>query len=226
MASLTRRTWVWVSSRSWWWIGKPGMLQSMGSQSQTQLSDWTEPRVKPKSSLLPARPYEIQGCCLLTLFPHSPLAAKSHLQSFGTHKLESTQELLQLLTSLLKSFSPNSSPDVKWRGLLPLSFFLFAFTSNAGSTAPIDLRSGSRWGAERHSAAQLHSTKAKSSSHERKRERCYHVLVSRLTGVEWGCYTRGNDQPKIRRDLHNASRKGKVDRSSTKVLSSLRYFRL
>ena len=32
MASLTRWTWVWVSSRSWWWTGKPGMLQSMGSQ--------------------------------------------------------------------------------------------------------------------------------------------------------------------------------------------------
>ena len=32
MASLTRWTWVWVSSGSWWWIGKPGMLQSMGSQ--------------------------------------------------------------------------------------------------------------------------------------------------------------------------------------------------
>ena len=26
-------TWVWVTSRSWWWTGKPGMLQSMGSQS-------------------------------------------------------------------------------------------------------------------------------------------------------------------------------------------------
>ena len=25
-------TWVWVSSGSWWWTGKPGMLQSMGSQ--------------------------------------------------------------------------------------------------------------------------------------------------------------------------------------------------
>ena len=23
---------VWVSSRSWWWTGKPGVLQSMGSQ--------------------------------------------------------------------------------------------------------------------------------------------------------------------------------------------------
>ena len=32
MASLTQRTEVWVSSRSWWWTGKPGVLQSMGSQ--------------------------------------------------------------------------------------------------------------------------------------------------------------------------------------------------
>ena len=24
--------WVWVSSRSWWWTGKPGVLHSMGSQ--------------------------------------------------------------------------------------------------------------------------------------------------------------------------------------------------
>ena len=33
MASPTWWTWVWVSSRSSWWTGKPGMLQSMGSQS-------------------------------------------------------------------------------------------------------------------------------------------------------------------------------------------------
>ena len=33
MASLTQWTWVWASSRSWWWTGKPGMMQSMGSQS-------------------------------------------------------------------------------------------------------------------------------------------------------------------------------------------------
>ena len=32
MASLTWRTWVWVNSGSWWWTGKPGVLQSMGSQ--------------------------------------------------------------------------------------------------------------------------------------------------------------------------------------------------
>ena len=30
MASLTQRTWVWASSGSWWWTGKPGVLLSMG----------------------------------------------------------------------------------------------------------------------------------------------------------------------------------------------------
>ena len=30
--SLTRLTWVWASFRSWWRTGKPGVLQSMGSQ--------------------------------------------------------------------------------------------------------------------------------------------------------------------------------------------------
>ena len=32
MASPTQWTWVWVSSRSWWWTGRPGMLKFMGSQ--------------------------------------------------------------------------------------------------------------------------------------------------------------------------------------------------
>ena len=32
MASLTRWTWVWVNSESWWWTGRPGVLRFMGSQ--------------------------------------------------------------------------------------------------------------------------------------------------------------------------------------------------
>ena len=32
MASPTQWTWVWVNSGSWRWTGKPGVLQSMGSQ--------------------------------------------------------------------------------------------------------------------------------------------------------------------------------------------------
>ena len=46
MASLTPWTWVWASSGSWWWTGKPGTLQSTGSQRighhwVTELN-WTE----------------------------------------------------------------------------------------------------------------------------------------------------------------------------------------
>ena len=32
MASLMWWMWVWVGSQSWWWTGKSGVLQSMGSQ--------------------------------------------------------------------------------------------------------------------------------------------------------------------------------------------------
>ena len=32
MASPTQWTWVWVNSGSWWWTGRPGVPQSMGSQ--------------------------------------------------------------------------------------------------------------------------------------------------------------------------------------------------
>ena len=38
MASQTQWTWVWVNSGSWWWTGRPGMLQFMGSQ--TAGHDW------------------------------------------------------------------------------------------------------------------------------------------------------------------------------------------
>ena len=32
MASPIQWTWTWANSRYWWWTGKPGRLQSMGSQ--------------------------------------------------------------------------------------------------------------------------------------------------------------------------------------------------
>ena len=46
MASPTRWAWVWVNSGSWWWTGRPGVLQFMGSQRvghdwATELN-WTE----------------------------------------------------------------------------------------------------------------------------------------------------------------------------------------
>ena len=50
MASPTRWMWVWVNSRSWWWTGRPGMLQFMGWQRvghdwASELS-WTESNIR------------------------------------------------------------------------------------------------------------------------------------------------------------------------------------
>ena len=44
MASPTQWTWVWTSFGSWWWTGKPGVVQPMGPQSQTQVTEmnWTD----------------------------------------------------------------------------------------------------------------------------------------------------------------------------------------
>ena len=50
MASLTRWTWVWVNSGSWWWTGRPAVPQSMGLQrvgyhSATELVNKTAFRI-------------------------------------------------------------------------------------------------------------------------------------------------------------------------------------
>ena len=42
MTSPTWWTWVWVNSGSWWWTGKPGVLQSIELQNWTRLNDWNE----------------------------------------------------------------------------------------------------------------------------------------------------------------------------------------
>ena len=57
MASPTQWTWVWVSSESWWWTGKPGVLQSMGSQRvrhdwATELKDIQSILIIPGSYVL------------------------------------------------------------------------------------------------------------------------------------------------------------------------------
>ena len=48
MASPTQWTWVWVSSRSWCWTGRPGVLRFMGSQrvghdwaTELNWTDWS-----------------------------------------------------------------------------------------------------------------------------------------------------------------------------------------
>ena len=43
MASLTRWTWVWVDSGSWWWTGRPGVaVHRVAELDLTEWLNWTE----------------------------------------------------------------------------------------------------------------------------------------------------------------------------------------
>ena len=44
MALSTQWTWVWADSGSWWWTGRPGVLQSMGCKEldMTEWLNWTD----------------------------------------------------------------------------------------------------------------------------------------------------------------------------------------
>ena len=84
MASPTRWTWVWVSSRSWWWTGKPGVLQSMGSQRVAH-NWWTELNWIYKRKKEPAKCHEfvpqllLQSSCYLltkTAYLKSPTGSR------------------------------------------------------------------------------------------------------------------------------------------------------
>ena len=77
MASLTQWTRTWVSSGSWWWTGKPGVLKSMGSQRvrhdwATELN-WTELN---NSSECQSTTYSV---------PASPMQA-TLMNSFSSHQ--------------------------------------------------------------------------------------------------------------------------------------------
>ena len=63
MASRTRWPWVWASSRSWWWTGRPCVLQPMGSQRvrhdwPTEMN-WNEENINYRS-------YYKQDICFIT----------------------------------------------------------------------------------------------------------------------------------------------------------------
>ena len=89
MASLTRWTWVWVSSGSWWWTGKPGVLQSMGLQRIVH--DWATELIVNF------------GHCI-QLYSHHPIEIQSHsLTSRSPPPLPSP--------SLPPDMCPNSLPQ-------------------------------------------------------------------------------------------------------------------
>ena len=83
MASPTRWTWIWVNSASWWWTGRPGVLQLMGLQRvghdwATELN-WTESHLSSQKAQgcvsRPALPGRLLRAAVPDLHRHLPLLA-------------------------------------------------------------------------------------------------------------------------------------------------------
>ena len=71
IASPTQWTWVWASSGSWWCTGKPGVLQSMGSQTVrhdwvTELNQCRGHRFDPWSEKIPHVEKQLSPCTTTT----------------------------------------------------------------------------------------------------------------------------------------------------------------
>ena len=99
MVLPTRCMWVWASSGSWWWTGRPGVLQSMESQ-RVWLSKWTE-LILPRADrsvltllthhALPILPQTWQACshlrAFVVVFPLAYVAIPTALHVVGSCSL-------------------------------------------------------------------------------------------------------------------------------------------
>ena len=75
MASLTQWMWVWASSGSWWWTGKPSVLQSMGSQRIRHDLETEQQKMCPLAQIL----YSTWNARYLVKLFVSTIPAISHL---------------------------------------------------------------------------------------------------------------------------------------------------
>ena len=127
MASQTWWTWVWVSSRSWRWTGKPGVLQCMGSQSRTWLRNWTELNWTEQEPAYQCRRYKRQGfdpCIGKVLWKSECLLTPVFLpgESHGQRRLLGYSPWVTKSQTWLKSLSSSSNkiqgrvPRQRWSG--------------------------------------------------------------------------------------------------------------
>ena len=80
MASPTWWIRVWVSSGSWWWTGRPGVLQPVGAQSRTRLSEWAGPKSWARGLALRVR---LSRCLLRPGLPRAACPTELRLKSWG-----------------------------------------------------------------------------------------------------------------------------------------------
>ena len=134
--------WVWASSGTWWWTGKPGMLQSLGSQRVGH--HWaTEPQQTLQLDLLISS-LAISSCAfllLLLLQPCSTFCCSSKLPSHGWLKASAcwafyskinfyrsvvvlqccvNSAIQQSKSTVCTHSSPLYAPRFSWNALLPV----------------------------------------------------------------------------------------------------------
>ena len=115
--SINRWTWVWVNSRSWWWTGRPGVLQFTGSQrvghdwvTELNWTEWSTVRCSVMSDSL--WPHELQ----YTRLPGPSLSLR-----FYSNLCPLSQWCYQTILSFVAPFSscPQSFPS---SGSFPMSW--------------------------------------------------------------------------------------------------------
>ena len=123
MASLTRCTWVWVNSGSWWWTGRPGVLWFMESQrvghdwatdliwSDAEYFVWNAGLDEAQAGIkIAGRNQEPQRCRW-----HHPYAeSEEKLKSFLV-KVKEKSEKAGLKVNIQKTKIMASSPITSWQ---------------------------------------------------------------------------------------------------------------
>ena len=108
MVSPTGWTWVWVSSRSWWWTGRPDVLQSTGLQRVGH--DWATDLSLASGGFLAVSP--LMSNCLNLPFGTQGRSQRleSPLQETGKKKTKKTDFRSQEPTG----HGPHPNPSQPW----------------------------------------------------------------------------------------------------------------
>ena len=114
MASTTQWTWVWINSGSWWWTGRPGVLQSDKKSDLTEQLNWTKGDAYITAH--PARlehPPALSLCSVSTLFL-GVFPTKSLFSIFSAPQSSISSQFMQLLeTPKQLSFCPQPAQSTK-----------------------------------------------------------------------------------------------------------------
>ena len=140
ITSLTQWTWIWVDSGSWWWTGRPGVLQSMGLQRVrhnwvTELN-WSVSAchvwlfVTPWTTVCQASLAITNSWNLLKLMSVESVMPSNHLilcrplllslSIFASIRVFSSESVLHIRWTTYWSFSFSISPSNEYPGLISL----------------------------------------------------------------------------------------------------------